>query len=317
MKFVFENLEKSFGTYITASKILYKGKSKYQNILLFENEKYGKVLRLDKAFQTSEYDEYMYHEPLVQPAMCSHPNPKNVLIIGGGDGGALEEALKHNCVEKITMVELDEDVVKVAKEHLTEINKNSFEDERVRLVFGDGIKFIRECNEKFDVIILDLTDPYSISTYLYTDKFYGEIKSRLNEGGVLSAHAEMPFVLDEIHVRIVKTLRTVFRHVGVFYNFVSVYGTMMGFVNCSDAINPKEISENEIDERLRERGVGDLKIYDGKMHKAYFTIPVIMRKKFDDENVDIITEKSVISAYDELNEINIEEEIKKSFNELK
>lgn len=315
MKFVFENLEKSFGTYMTVKKVLHEEKSKYQQILLFENEKYGRVLRLDKAFQTSEYDEYMYHEPLVHPAMCSHPNPKNVLIIGGGDGGALEEILKHRTVEKVVMVELDEKVVEVSKKYLTNINHNSFDDKRVELIFGDGVKYIQECDKKFDVIILDLTDPYSISTYLYTDKFYREVKSKLNENGILSAHCEMPFVLDEIHIRIVRTLKTVFKHVGVFYNFVSVYGTMMGFVNCSDYINPEDVSEEEIEKRINERGVNDLKLYSGRMHKMYFAVPPMLKKKFEDEKYEIITEDCVINAYDELNEMDVREEIRQSFNE--
>ncbi len=298
---IFENLEKSFGTYVIANKVLYDGKSEYQRIKVFENEKYGRVLRLDKAFQTSEYDEYTYHEPLVHVPMLLHPEPKRVLLIGGGDGGALEEVLKHPSVEKATMVELDGKVIEVAKEYLGKIHNGSFEHPKAEVIVGDGIEYIKNTQEKFDVIILDLTDPYSISTYLYTDEFYREVKSKLNENGVLALHTEMPYVLDHIHIRVLKTLKTVFKFVRPYYNFVPIYGTVMGFAVCSETLDTKVLSAEEIDRRIEERKIGDLHLLNGEVYKGWLAVPNRIQEMLKDEKYEIITRDTVIREYDELN----------------
>ncbi len=298
---IFENLEKSFGTYVIANKMLYSGKSEYQSIKVFENEKYGRVLRLDKAFQTSEYDEYNYHEPLVHVPMLLHPEPKRVLIIGGGDGGALEEMLKHPSVEKATMVELDGKVVEVSKQFLEKINNRSFEDERAELIIGDGIEYIKKTNERFDVIILDLTDPYSISTYLYTDEFYREVKSKLKEGGVLALHTEMPYVLEHIHIRVLKTLMTVFRYVRPYYNFVPIYGTVMGFAVCSEKWDAKTLTVDEVDKRIKERELKDLNLINGEVYRGWLAVPNRIKRMLKEDKYEIITRDTVIRDYDELN----------------
>ncbi|MEM0437750.1 MAG: polyamine aminopropyltransferase [Candidatus Micrarchaeia archaeon] len=312
MRAVIECLEPTFGTFVIAGKVIYEGDSKHQHILLFENKKYGRVLRLDNAFQTSEYDEFTYHEPLVHPAMCSHPCPKKVLVIGGGDGGALEEVLKHNTVERAVMVELDEKVVEVSRKYLRKINKGAFDDRRVELVIGDGVDYIRESDEKFDAIVLDLTDPYSISTFLYTKEFYAMVAARLSVNGVLSLHAETPYAFDQIHRRVAKTLAGVFRYARFFYNYVPIYGTLIGFANCSNSIDPKGIRAATVRKRLAERNVGGLKMYGPEMHESFMLMSQLTERMIKNPAVKEIRKESAIREYERLDEKSVRKIIRRT-----
>lgn len=310
MRTIVECLEPTFGTFIIADKVIFEGNSKYQHILLFENKKYGRVLKLDNAFQTSEYDEFTYHEPLVHPAMCTHPCPKKALVIGGGDGGTLEEVLKHNTVEKAVMVELDEKVIEVSRKYLKKIHKGAFDDERVELIIGDGIDYVRKCEKKFDVIVLDLTDPYSISKFLYTNEFYAMVAKRLAKGGILSLHAETPYAFDRVHYRVVKTLAGAFRHTAFFYNYVPLYGTLIGFANCSNSIDPKSISAATVCKRLAERGVGGLRIYGPKMHESFMLMSALTEPIINSAGIREIQKRSVIREYERVDERSVRKIIK-------
>ncbi|MFW5846603.1 MAG: polyamine aminopropyltransferase [Nanoarchaeota archaeon] len=273
MKEIKEFHQSSFGFFVIPKQKILEKKTKFQKLELFEHDFYGKVLRLDGYFQTSEFDEFLYHESLVQFPLFAHPNPKKILIIGGGDGGSLEEATKHQNIEKITMVELDKEVVEFSKKYLPKINKNSFEDKRVNLIFDDGIKFLENTKENFDIVILDLTDPSGESRDLYTKEFYELVSKRLNTSGILSLHTEAYIHYPDIFSRIISTLKSVFKYVGNHSVFIPIYGTSLSFGLCSNDINFKDISKDILEKRFQNRNIPDLKYLDPKVFQSTLVEP--------------------------------------------
>ncbi|MCP2521119.1 fused MFS/spermidine synthase, partial [SCandidatus Aminicenantes bacterium Aminicenantia_JdfR_composite] len=168
-------------------EIYFSGKTKYQKVDIVQVFLFGKSLFLDDKIQSAEVDEFVYHEALVHPAMIAHPNPEKILIIGGGEGATLREVLKHTTVKKAIMVDIDEELVKLCAKHMPEWSNGAFEDSRTEVIFDDARKFIENTDQKFDVIISDLTEPLEQgpSIYLFTREFYKKIYNILNENGVL------------------------------------------------------------------------------------------------------------------------------------
>jgi spermidine synthase len=164
-------------------KEIYSGKSKFQKIEIFKNKEYGKILVLDGEVQLSTKHEFIYHEMLVHPAMLYHKNPQRVLIMGGGDGGALREVVKHP-VKEIYLVDIDRKVVEVSKKYLTSVSKGAFKDKKLKIFIEDVLKFIKKCKNFFDVIIEDLTDPTPVAKFCWNIKFYRDVKNALKEDGV-------------------------------------------------------------------------------------------------------------------------------------
>lgn len=277
-KIILEDPHSNLASYIKADKIIVHTKSAYQDILLFSSKFLGKVLKLDDAFQTSEKDEFFYHEILVHPALTSHPFPQSVLIIGGGDGGALEEVLKHRTVQKVIMIEIDKIVIDLAKKYLKSIHKNAFYDKRVTLLIEDGKKFITNTDQKFDIVILDLTDPVGPSVSLYTKEFYKNVKKILTQNGILSLHAEFPFITPQLTRGIVKTLKGIFKYTTIFLSDVPIYPGMMAFLNCSSKINGGVITTELIKKRLKEREVKGLQLYSPEIHHSLMVLPPYLKK---------------------------------------
>lgn len=282
-KIIFDEQDGTSGFFIIPKSKLYSKKSNFQQIEVFDHDYFGKILRIDGCFQTSELDEYLYHEPLVQFALFSHPNPKKVLIIGGGDGGSLKEVVKHKGIKEIVMVELDKEVVNVSKKFLGKINKNAFEDRRVKIIYRDGIKYLGENKEKYDVIILDLTDPSGESLKLYIKDFYEKVKERLNRKGIVSLHTESYLFYPKVFGRIISTLKSVFNYVSPHGNDVPLYGGTISFALCSDKINFKKLKDSEIRERLNKNKIKDLKYFSPSLFIASLELPKyvkeIIRKK--------------------------------------
>jgi spermidine synthase len=170
-------------------RVLYRGRSRYQKILVFDAPFHGRVLALDNIVQLTSREEHFYHELLVHPALQAHPKPRQVLIIGGGDGGALREVVKYPSLEKVVECELDSKVVAVAKKYLPRL-VSGYRDPRATVLFEDGIKYLRETDELFDMIVLDLTDPIGPAKPLFEKPFYKLCGEHLTAGGFLSAQTE-------------------------------------------------------------------------------------------------------------------------------
>jgi len=205
-------------------KILIKKTSKYQEIIVIENEYYGKSLMLDGCWMTSLKDEKYYHECLVHPALSSIDEKSNVLIIGGGDGGTVRECVKYTQISKIDLVEIDEEVIKISKKFLREIGSEAWNDKRLEIHVDDGVKWVKKTRNNFyDVIFIDSSDPSEFSNLLFSDSFYKECKRILTPKGILATQSESPESFKNIHISILKTLKKIFRVSETMYSFVPIY----------------------------------------------------------------------------------------------
>ena len=208
-------------------------RSKYQDIYVFETYDYGNLLVIDGTVQTTERDEYIYHEMIVHMPMLTHGNAKKVLVIGGGDGGAAKEALKHN-VDEIHVVEIDEKVVDMSKKYLPTLSI-AYSDSHVHLHTADGTEFVKS-NGGFDVIIVDSTDPVGPALGLFKHDFYESIKKALNPGGVLAQQCGTPFYHPEQMCTAKKELMQLFAHVKPYLAYIPTYPAgMWAFIMASDS----------------------------------------------------------------------------------
>ena len=275
-------------------RVLYSGTTKYQRIAIVEFEDIGKALILDGKTQSTVYDEFIYHESLVHPVMITHPNPRRVLILGGGEGATAREVLKHRSVEEVVMVDIDDEVIRVSREYLPEMHQGAFDDPRLRLMIGDGRKFIEEGGDKFDVIILDLTDPLEggPSYLLYTVEFYTMVKDRLSDDGLMVTQATSTFYSLRTFATIYRTVASVFPIARAYHTYVPSFDSTWGFVIGSKRYDPAELTPEEVDSRIRSRINGELRYYEGNIHRALFTLPRHIRAVLEDKSIRPATDNN-------------------------
>ncbi|CCJ33404.1 polyamine aminopropyltransferase [Caloramator australicus] len=201
--------------------IIYSKRSKFQDIYIVNSNDFGKMLVIDGVVQTTERDGFIYNEMISHVPLSMHENPKNVLIIGGGDLGAAFEATKYP-VERIDVVEIDEDVVKASLEYLKEISKD-LKDERVNFIFEDGAKFVREKKNEYDIIIVDSSDPIGPAEVLFSENFYRDVYNALKEDGIMACQSESPILYPDIFRATYKKLKNIFPIVKIFIATVPTY----------------------------------------------------------------------------------------------
>lgn len=198
---------------IRVDKQLFSGKSEFQRIDIFESAEFGKFLTLDGYMMLTEKDEFIYHEMITHVPMAVHPSVKKALVIGAGDGGVIRELTKYKTVEKIDLVEIDRVVIEVCKEFLPQ-TACKFDDERVNIYYQDGLKFVRRCENEYDLIIVDSTDPFGPGEGLFTKEFYGNCYKALKDDGIMVNQHESAFykndaiAMQRAHKRIVESFRT-------------------------------------------------------------------------------------------------------------
>ncbi len=270
-----EGMELS-GTGLTVKvKSAVRKRTPYQELLLLETEDWGKMLVLDGAIQTSERDEFIYHEMIVHPAAFTFIRQiERVLIIGGGDGGTVREVLKHE-PKQIDMVEIDRDVVQFAKEHLPSISCG-LKDERVNLIFGDGREFVKDKEGVYDLIIVDCSDPIGPSKVLYEEDFYRDAAKALKPDGIFVTQSESPFAQRRVHVRVVRELSKVFKIVRPYLAFIPTYPSgMWSFTVASNRLDPLGAAPSSLGKLYREfvERSGELKYYNPEVHYGAFAIP--------------------------------------------
>ncbi len=268
-----EELNNGFGFWIRASKLIASAESEFQKIELFSTPKFGKVLRIDNYFMTSEKDEFFYHENMVHPAMLSHPNPKKILIIGGGDGGAAKEYLKHPSVEKVIIAEIDSVVVDFCKEHLSKVHGDSFSNAKVEVKICDGKKFIEESSDEFDIILLDLTDPFGPSEMLYRIEFLSHCKRLLGDQGILTMHVGSPIARPDLYHRLVSSAAHIFKIIRPYQTYVPLYGTSWGMLVASNSLDPMQLKQSELVTLFEKRNLGDLNYLNAENFNAIFHLP--------------------------------------------
>jgi spermidine synthase len=230
-----ETLYEGYGQRFQVDKLLHEMRTEHQHLVIFENPRMGRVMALDGVIQTSEADEFIYHEMLAHVPILAHGLARRVLIIGGGDGGILREVARHRDIESITMVEIDGAVVEMCREFLPNHSAGTFEDPRLNLVIDDGMHFVATTEEKFDVIISDSTDPIGPGEVLFSENFYQACRRCLNEGGILVAQNGTPFMqLGELQTT-AKRMQGLFADWHFYQAAVPTYiGGAMSFARCLD-----------------------------------------------------------------------------------
>ena len=260
------------------AQVLARHTTPYQSLELLDTPRFGRVLRLDGCFMTSEKEEFFYHEALIHPAAMAHPAPKRCLIIGGGDGGAAEELLKHPSVHEVVIAELDADVVDLARRELGAIHRGALDDPRVRIEIGDGMAFVDAAPGQFDLVYMDLTDPDTPASALYEPAALARMRRALAPGGALVLHLGSPVFHPEQVQRLLADLREQFRHVSPYGLYIPLYGAYWGMAVASDQLQPKTMAVHEVQQRLDARDIDLLQHYNAEVHGALFALPNYYRK---------------------------------------
>jgi spermidine synthase len=244
----------------------------FQRLEIVDTVPYGRCLFLDEKIQSGQTDEFIYHEALVQPAMVAHPAPRRVFIAGGGEGATAREILRHPTVEGVVMADIDAEAVAACQAYLPGAHRGAYDDPRLRLVYDDARAELERAGD-FDVIVVDVTDPLAggPSFRIFTREFYAIARSHLRPGGIVAVQAESgdQGVL-EGHVAIVHTLGSVFRRSIGYRAHVPSFGETWGFAVAGDGRLPPDLSPEAVDAVLRERGLTDLRFYDGLTNRHLF-----------------------------------------------
>lgn len=278
-----ETLYPNWGQRHEAKKILFEAKTDHQHLVIFENPMMGRVMALDGVIQTTEADEFVYHEMLTHVPLFAHGNAKRVLIVGGGDGGILREVVRHKEVEHITMVEIDASVVEMSKQHLPKHSAGAFDDKRLKLVIDDAANFVKQTNEKFDVIISDSTDPQGPGEVLFTDDFYANCKKALNPGGVLVTQNGVCFMQQEEVANTYARQSKLFKDAGFYVAAVPTYvGGLMTLAWATDNAELRNVPLETIRERFTKAGFST-RYYTPAIHKACFALPAFVEQLMQDK----------------------------------
>ncbi len=255
---------------------LHGGETAYQSVRIFRNAGLGLVMTLDGVVQTTEADEFIYHEMLVHPAINALGGATRVLIIGGGDGGSAREVLRHD-VEAVVVVEIDGEVVALAREHMPSLSAGAFEDPRLELVIGDGAAYVADGGEAFDLVIVDSTDPIGPGAVLFEAPFQDACRRRLSPGGIVVTQNGVPFFQRREFDHTARIRAALFRHSGFFFAAVPTYfGGDMAFGWGSDDIDMAEVDIAAVRARHGASGI-ETRYYNPEIHRAAFACPSYLR----------------------------------------
>ncbi len=298
-KWFYDRVSRNLIQLHSIEEMLYTGQSKFQSIQIIGTGSFGKCLVLDGKIQSSEVDEFIYHEALVQPAMITHPCPETVFIAGGGEGATIREVLSHNTVKRAVMVDIDEEVVAICQKFLPNHSRGSFEDRRSELHHVDARDYLAKCGEKFDIIIIDLPDPIEEGPayLLYTQEFYQLVRDRLTANGIITVQAGSAAWTELLNFTAVNnTLKSVFPIVCPYQVDVPSFGGPWGFCLASQNLNPLLISVTEVDDRISARSLSGLKFYDGLTHQGMFSLPKHLRGELS-KQISLITDNEPLYIY--------------------
>lgn len=262
--------------------------SPYQRIEVWDTPQLGRLFTLDGRPMTSVGDEFIYHECMVHPAALTHPAPKSALVLGGGDGGAARQLLKHPGIGRIVVAELDAEVVRLTREHLPEVHGGAFDDPRVELVIGDATDYVAAAAAsvasvatRFDLVIFDLTPPDSPAASLYTQAFYTQLKRTMTPTAALSVHLGSPYFHAQGVVSLLDGLRAAFAMVRTMSAFIPLYGSLWMMATASDTLDPAALAADALAARFAERRLelASLRHYDPALHAGLFSASRSVRDK--------------------------------------
>jgi spermidine synthase len=263
----------------------FAGRTAFQDVAVIRSAAFGKMLIIDGDTQSSQADEQIYHEALVHPALAALDDRSEVLILGGGEGATLREALRRPDVRHVTMVDIDGEVVELSKRYLAEWSAGAFDDPRARVIVGDALAFLKDDAERYDAIVSDLTEPLedSPSNPLFCSAVFASIKRRLRPGGVYVLQASTAgFHNMALHAKMARSLRPYYRYVRSFYTHVPAFDNDWAFLACSDAVDVAALEASRIDAYvagLRGRN----RFYDAETHRRLFSLPLYLRDELAKE----------------------------------
>jgi len=267
-------------------RALFSAQTPFQSVDIMELGSYGKALILDGKIQSSLLDEFIYHETLVHPAMLSHPAPQKVFIVGGGEGATLREVLRHPTVERAIMVDIDEEVVNRCKELLPEWHRGAFDDPRAEIRFLDARRYLEETDERFDVIIIDISEPVQEGPayLLFTREFYQIVHRCLTDHGIIALQAGAVSISNlACFTAIHQTLQTVFPVVAPYWANIPSFALPWGFSIASKGSDPRTFEPRAVDRLIADRIGPDLRYYDGLTHQMSFLLPKYVRRYLEEE----------------------------------
>lgn len=269
-----DGLAAGVGLQLEGARCLFSEQSPWQCVEVWQTPALGRVFTLDGCFMTAEADEFIYHENLVHPAALSHGQPRSALIIGGGDGGSARELLRYASLQQITVVELDEVVVRMARQWLPSVHAGALDDPRVRLLVADGYDWVMCSPERFDLIVLDLSDPHGQAQRLYTPGFYRACAERLHPGGLLSLHVGSPVWHGQRCCEVVHHLQQALPVVRPLLTSIPLYGGSWLMAVAARDIDPAAVSVEALRQRLQQQVRGTLRHYTPQLHGAQMQLPL-------------------------------------------
>ena len=274
-KWFWDRVNKHLVQLHSIEEVLYTGRTRFQTIEIIRSGSYGRFLVLDSKIQSSDADEFIYHEALVQPPMLTHPQPETVFIAGGGEGATLREVLSHNTVKRAVMVDIDEEVIDICQQFLPDYSRGSFQDPRAEVLYTEeGPAYL-----------------------LYTREFYELVKSKLTANGIISVQSGSASWTELENLSAVNyTLKSVFPVVRVYQTDIPSFGGPWGFCQASSDLDPLALSVSEVDDLIAARGLNHLKFYDGLTHQAIFSLPKHLRNTLSKPD-RLITDGSPLFMY--------------------
>ncbi|MFC1478094.1 polyamine aminopropyltransferase [Candidatus Margulisiibacteriota bacterium] len=274
---VFESGISDLKLSLRVKKHLYSKRSKYQQVEIFDTWGHGRILQLDGVIQTTEKDEFVYHEMITHVPLITHPNPKKHLVIGGGDGGAAREALKHP-LDASYLVDIDEDVVNSSKEYLSSIG-SEFDNPRLKVHCTDGVRFMRDRKKEFEVISIDSTDPIGPAVGLFSNEFYQDVYNALADDGLMVCQSESPFYYPNFIKDLTSRLGSIFPVVRLYTAVIPTYpGAFWTWTMASKKYDPLEIPLEEIIKRYTDRKIDGVKWFSPEIYKASFVLPPFVKE---------------------------------------
>jgi spermidine synthase len=272
-----EALHQGYAQSFEVTDVLFHEKTEHQDLVIFETPTFGRVMALDSIVQVTSKDEFVYHEMLTHVPIFAKGDVADVLIIGGGDGGILREVLRHTRVERATMVELDRAVVDLCTEYFPDISNGAFDDPRTDLVITDGVQFVAETDKRFDVIIVDSTDPIGPGEVLFTESFYADCHRCLKTGGILVTQNGVPFFQGDEVTNTYRRMGKTFADNGFYTAVVPTYvGGFMTLGWATDDAVLKDVDLSVLKARFEEADM-QMKYYTPEVHKAAFALPQFIK----------------------------------------
>jgi spermidine synthase len=278
-RWVEETLHRGFRARLKAERVLFDSETEHQHLIIFETPDFGRVMMLDGVVQLSTKDEFVYHEMMSHVPLFAHGRVAKALIVGGGDGGVLREALRHPGLESVTLCEIDRRVIDLCREHFPQVSAGAYDDPRTKIVIADGTKFVAETDERFDVIMIDSTDPIGPGAVLFTKEFYADCRRALADGGILVSQNGIPFLQAGELKQSVGYFRELFEDAFAYLATTpSYFGGPMSFGWATDDGELRQHKRRKIERRYAKAGSFPTRYWRPDVQLAAFALPTYVRE---------------------------------------